>query len=101
MEKSINPIDTYPTTEHQFQKDALQKLKTMNPYHAIADETPRPPSAPLQPFPQPIVRRELLIDAPLDHVWQLVATEDGLRQGWGNLIALEAQEGGQSPSSSS
>src|SRR5688572_15243261 len=50
---------------------------------------------PLQPFPQPILRRELLIDASLDHVWQLIATEKGLRQWWGNPIALEAQEGGR------
>jgi uncharacterized protein YndB with AHSA1/START domain len=42
-----------------------------------------------------IVQREELIHAPLERVWQLVATEEGLRQWWGNRIALEANEGGQ------
>lgn len=44
---------------------------------------------------QIVFQREIVIDAPLDHVWQLVATEDGLRQWWGNKIAFEAQEGGR------
>lgn len=44
---------------------------------------------------QTIFRRELLIDAPLSHVWDLVATENGLRQWWGNAIALEEKEGGR------
>src|SRR5215203_4571560 len=44
---------------------------------------------------QVIVQREVVIDAPLAHVWQLVATEEGLRQWWGNTIFLEAKEGGR------
>jgi len=44
---------------------------------------------------QLLFQRDLLIDAPLTHVWQLVATEDGLRQWWGNTIYLEAREGGR------
>jgi uncharacterized protein YndB with AHSA1/START domain len=44
---------------------------------------------------QTLFQREVLIDAPLDHVWQLVATESGLRQWWGNTISLEAKEGGR------
>lgn len=40
-------------------------------------------------------QRDVLIDAPLAHVWQLVATEEGLRQWWGNTIFLEAKEGGR------
>jgi len=44
---------------------------------------------------QLLFQRELLIDAPLNHVWQLVATEEGLRQWWGNTIYLEAKEGGR------
>jgi len=44
---------------------------------------------------QLLFQRDLLIDAPLTHVWQLVATEDGLRQWWGNTIYLEAKEGGR------
>jgi uncharacterized protein YndB with AHSA1/START domain len=44
---------------------------------------------------QIIFQREVLIDAPLAHVWQLVATEEGLRQWWGNRISLEAKEGGR------
>ena len=42
-----------------------------------------------------IVQREVLINAPLDHVWPLVATEAGLRQWWGNRIVLEPREGGR------
>jgi uncharacterized protein YndB with AHSA1/START domain len=42
-----------------------------------------------------IIQREILIDAPLIHVWQLVATEEGLRQWWGNTIFLESKEGGR------
>jgi uncharacterized protein YndB with AHSA1/START domain len=44
---------------------------------------------------QIIFQREVLIDAPLTHVWQLVATEEGLRQWWGNTIFFEAKEGGR------
>ena len=44
---------------------------------------------------QVIFRREVLINAPLTHVWSLVATEEGLRQWWGNMIHLEAKEGGR------
>jgi len=44
---------------------------------------------------QLLFQRELLIDAPLTHVWQLVGTEEGLRQWWGNTIYLEAKEGGR------
>lgn len=44
---------------------------------------------------QIVVQREVLIDASLAHVWQLVATEEGLRQWWGNTIFLEAKEGGR------
>ena len=44
---------------------------------------------------QIIFQREITIDAPLAHVWQLVATEAGLRQWWGNPISLEAAEGGR------
>lgn len=44
---------------------------------------------------QIIFQREVLIDAPLTRVWQLVATEDGLRQWWGNSISMEAKEGGR------
>lgn len=44
---------------------------------------------------QVIFQRELLIDAPRPHVWQLVATEDGLRQWWGNPISIETKEGGR------
>jgi uncharacterized protein YndB with AHSA1/START domain len=44
---------------------------------------------------QIIFQREILIDAPLTHVWQLVATEEGLRQWWGNTISMEAKEGGR------
>lgn len=44
---------------------------------------------------QILYQREVLIDAPLTHVWQLVATEEGLRQWWGNTIHLEAKEGGR------
>lgn len=40
-------------------------------------------------------RQDILVNAPLNHVWQLVATEDGLRQWWGNTIHLEAKEGGR------
>jgi uncharacterized protein YndB with AHSA1/START domain len=40
-------------------------------------------------------QREITMNAPLAHVWQLVATEDGLRQWWGNPIALEPTEGGR------
>lgn len=40
-------------------------------------------------------QREILIDAPPTLVWQLVATESGLRQWWGNPIHLEAKEGGR------
>lgn len=40
-------------------------------------------------------RQDILVNAPPDHVWQLVATEDGLRQWWGNTIHLEAKEGGR------
>lgn len=43
---------------------------------------------------QLIFTRELTIRAPIDHVWQLVATEAGLRQWWGNTIHLDAKEGG-------
>ena len=42
-----------------------------------------------------IFQREILINAPATHVWQLVATENGLRQWWGNTIYLEAKEGGR------
>jgi uncharacterized protein YndB with AHSA1/START domain len=42
-----------------------------------------------------IVQREVFINAPIAHVWQLVATEEGLRQWWGNTIFLEAKEGGR------
>lgn len=42
-----------------------------------------------------IVQREVLINAPLAHVWPLVATEEGLCQWWGNKIVLEAKEGGR------
>jgi uncharacterized protein YndB with AHSA1/START domain len=44
---------------------------------------------------QVLFQREVLIDAPLTHVWQLVATESGLRQWWGNPISVEAKEGGR------
>jgi uncharacterized protein YndB with AHSA1/START domain len=44
---------------------------------------------------QIIFQRQITIDAPLAHVWQLVATETGLRQWWGNPISLEAAEGGR------
>ena len=44
---------------------------------------------------QIIFQHETLINAPLSHVWQLVATEEGLRQWWGNAISLEAKEGGR------
>ncbi|MCC6456979.1 MAG: SRPBCC domain-containing protein [Caldilineaceae bacterium] len=44
---------------------------------------------------QLLFQREVLIDAPLTHVWQLVATESGLRQWWGNPISVEAREGGR------
>jgi len=44
---------------------------------------------------QLLFQRDLLIDAPLSHVWELVATENGLRQWWGNTIHLEAKEGGR------
>ncbi len=44
---------------------------------------------------QIIFEREVLIYAPLVHVWQLVATESGLRQWWGNTIFLEAKVGGR------
>lgn len=44
---------------------------------------------------QILYQREILIDAPLAHVWPLVATEDGLRQWWGNGISLEPREGGR------
>lgn len=44
---------------------------------------------------QLLFQRDLLIDAPLTHVWQLVGTEEGLRQWWGNTIYLEAKEGGR------
>ena len=44
---------------------------------------------------QIVFQREIVIDAPLDHVWQLVATEHGLHQWWGNKISLEAKEGGR------
>jgi uncharacterized protein YndB with AHSA1/START domain len=41
-----------------------------------------------------VIQREALIRAPLERVWQLVATEEGLRQWWGNRITFEAKEGG-------
>jgi uncharacterized protein YndB with AHSA1/START domain len=44
---------------------------------------------------QMIFQSEIVIDAPLSRVWQLVATEKGLRQWWGNTIHLEAKEGGR------
>ena len=44
---------------------------------------------------QIIVQREIAINAPLADVWPLVATEEGLRQWWGNTIALEAKAGGR------
>jgi uncharacterized protein YndB with AHSA1/START domain len=44
---------------------------------------------------QVLFQREVLINAPLTHVWQLVATESGLRQWWGNPISVEAREGGR------
>jgi len=44
---------------------------------------------------QLLFQREILIDAPLSDVWQLVGTEEGLRQWWGNTIYIEAKEGGR------
>ena len=44
---------------------------------------------------QIILEREIKINAPLAHVWELVATEAGLQQWWGNPITLEAQVGGR------
>jgi uncharacterized protein YndB with AHSA1/START domain len=44
---------------------------------------------------QIIFQHEVVINAPLAHVWRFVATEEGLRQWWGNAIALEAKEGGR------
>jgi uncharacterized protein YndB with AHSA1/START domain len=41
------------------------------------------------------IRREIEIDAPVERVWPLVATEEGLRQWWGGQIALEPKEGGR------
>jgi uncharacterized protein YndB with AHSA1/START domain len=41
------------------------------------------------------IQREIEIDAPVERVWSLVATEAGLRQWWGGQIALEPKEGGR------
>jgi uncharacterized protein YndB with AHSA1/START domain len=41
------------------------------------------------------IRKEIQIAASIAHVWQFIASEEGLRQWWGVEVAMEAKQGGR------